>query len=177
VHDSQHPRSHPTKINRDFVKHLFSLSFIQEKRNVAFVGVPGTGKSHLAIALGHHACINGYKVIFEPVYSMIEELSIAKEKGTFIKTMKKYTSAQLLIIDEIGFVPINQDDSNLFFQVISRRYEKGGIVITTNRAFKEWATIFNNDQIITSGMLDRLLHRCDPVHIEGLSYRMREIQN
>jgi len=166
--------SHPEQINRDLVRHLFNLQFVKAHRNVAFVGGPGLGKTHLAIALASHACANGHSVRFDTAIDIINRLDTAQKAGTFVRTMRTYTGPELLVIDEIGYLPIDQRGADLLFQVISARYERGSVIVTSNRAFKDWAVIFNNDRTIASAVLDRLLHHCDPVLIEGKSYRMKD---
>lgn len=166
--------SHPDKINRDLVQHLFGLRFIKDKRNVAFIGAPGLGKTHLGIALACKACMHGYSVRFDTAIDIINRLEAARQAGTFVRAMRAYTGPDLLCIDEVGFLPIDQRGADLLFQVISTRYERGSIILTSNRAFKDWAPIFNNDATIASAVLDRLLHHCDAVSIKGKSYRMNE---
>ncbi len=166
--------SHAKEINRDLVKHFFNLQFIETHRNIAFVGGCGLGKTHLAIALAYHACTRGHSVRFDTAIDIINRLDTAQKTGTFVRTMRTYTGPELLVIDEIGYLPIDQRGADMLFQVISARYERGSIIITSNRAFKEWAVIFNNDRTIASAVLDRLLHHCDPVLIEGRSYRMKD---
>ncbi len=168
--------TYPKKINRDMVRHLFSLDFVGSKRNVAFLGTPGMGKTHLALALSHHACMNGHSVRFDTAIDIINRLEAARQAGNFVAAMRAYTGPDLLCIDEIGFLPIDQRGADLLFQVVSGRYERGCIVLTSNRAFAKWAEIFNNDSTITSAILDRLLHHCDVVPIEGRSYRMKDRQ-
>ena len=166
--------THPKKINRDMVRHLFNLEFVKNKRNAAFLGAPGLGKTHLALALAHQACLDGCSVRFDTAINIINRLEAASQAGTFVAAMRAYTGPDLLCIDEIGFLPIDQRGANLLFQVISGRYETGSIILTSNRAFAKWAEIFNNDSTITSAILDRLLHHCDVVAIEGPSYRMKK---
>lgn len=165
---------HPEKINRDLVRHLFNLQFIEEKKNVAFLGAPGVGKSHLCIALAEHACARGYRVRFTTAIDIINRMDAAQKNGTFAAAMKTYEKPNLLVIDEIGYLPIEQRGADIFFQVISSRYERGSIALTSNRAFKDWSKIFNNDAVITSAILERVCHHCEPVIIEGKSYRMKD---
>ena len=145
----------PKKINRLQIQDLFRLSFIQEKANVIFLGLVGLGKTHLATALGYAACQHGYSVLFANAIDVINTLSAAQTKGTLKSELKRYLSPALLLLDEIGYLPIDQRGADLLFQVISQRYERGSIVLTSNKAFKQWATIFNGDSTITSAVLDR----------------------
>jgi DNA replication protein DnaC len=164
----------PKKINRLQIQDLFRLSFIEEKANVIFLGLVGLGKTHLATALGYAACQHGYSVLFANAIDVINTLSAAQTKGTLKSELKRYLSPTLLLLDEIGYLPIDQRGADLLFQVISQRYERGSIVLTSNKAFKQWATIFNGDSTITSAVLDRLLHHAETVLIEGSSYRMKD---
>jgi len=164
----------PEKINQMQVKHLFRLGFISEKANVMLLGGVGLGKTHLATAIGYEACLRGHTVLFTTAVDVINTLSAAQAAGQLKTCLKKYLKPALLILDEIGYLPIDKRGADLLFQVISKRYEKGAILITSNRAYKDWPTIFNNDATLTSAMLDRLLHHADTVVIEGKSYRMKE---
>ena len=166
--------SHPEKINRQQIENLFHLNFIDRKENVVFVGTCGLGKSHLSIALATEACRKGYTVLFAGAVEIINALSAAKAMNNLDKALLKYTKPQLLVIDELGYLPIDKLGADLLFQVISGRYERGSMIITCNRVFKKWVEIFNNDGIVTSAILDRVLHHCEPVIIEGPSYRMRD---
>lgn len=164
----------PKKINRLQVQNLFRLEFIGQQANVIFLGTVGTGKSHLATALGYAACLEGFSVLFANAVSVINNLTAAQKHGALKSELRKYLRPQLLILDEIGYLPIDQHGANLLFQVISQRYERGSIILTTNKAFKQWPTIFNNDSTITAAVLDRLLHHAETVLIEGTSYRMKD---
>jgi DNA replication protein DnaC len=164
----------PTRINRLQVQNHFHLEFIKAKANVIFLGGVGLGKTHLATALGYAACLQGYSVLFASAIDVINTLSAAKGAGRLKAELKKYTKPALLILDELGYLPIDKAGADLLFQVISLRYEQGAIVITSNRAFKEWPKIFNNDSILTAAILDRLLHHAETVIIEGKSFRMKD---
>lgn len=164
----------PKKINRLQIQDLFRLQFLQDKANVIFLGLVGLGKTHLASALGYAACQQGIGVLFANAIDVINTLSAAQKKGTLKSELRKYTAPSLLILDEVGYLPIDQHGSNLLFQVISARYERGSIVLTTNKAFKQWPTIFNGDSTITAAVLDRLLHHGHLVVLEGSSYRMKD---
>jgi DNA replication protein DnaC len=164
----------PKKINRLQVRNHFRLGFIADKSNVIFLGGVGLGKTHLASALGYAACLKGYSVLFATAVDVINTLAAAQAAGRMKQELKKYTRPALLVLDELGFLPIDKAGADLLFQVISLRYEQGALVITSNRAFKDWAEIFNNDSTLTSAILDRLLHHADTVLIEGKSYRMKD---
>jgi DNA replication protein DnaC len=130
------------------------------------------GKTHLSIALGRAACAGGYTVLFTTAIGMIQTLSAATAVGAgeLQQVMKRYLKPSLLILDEVGYLPIDKLGADLLFQVISQRYERGSIVLT-NRPFKKWAQIFNNDSTLTSALLDRLLHHAEVIVIEGTSFR------
>ena len=164
----------PTQINRLQVQHHFSLGFIPDKSNLIYLGGVGLGKTHLATALGYTACLKGYAVLFASAIDVINTLTAAKSAGRLKQELKKYTKPALLILDELGYLPIDKAGADLLFQVISLRYEQGSIMMTSNRAFKEWPKIFNNDSTLTSAILDRLLHHAETVIIEGKSFRMKD---
>jgi len=164
----------PKKINRLQIQDLFGLQFVHNKANVLLLGLVGLGKTHLATALGYAACQAGMSVLFANAIDVINTLNAAQTKGSLKSELRKYTAPALLILDEVGYLPIDQRGADLLFQVISARYERGSIVLTTNKAFKQWPTIFNGDSTITSAVLDRLLHHAETVLIEGSSYRMKD---
>ncbi|MGA7278176.1 MAG: IS21-like element helper ATPase IstB [Desulfocapsaceae bacterium] len=164
----------PEKLNQMQVKHLFRLDFIREKANAILLGGVGLGKTHLATAIGYEACLTGYTVLFTTAVDVINTLSAAQSAGQLKSCLKRYLKPALLILDELGYLPIDKRGADLLFQIISKRYEHGAILITSNRAYKDWPAIFNNDATLTSAMLDRLLHHADTVVIEGKSYRMKE---
>lgn len=166
--------SWPKKINQAQVKNLFRLKCVQEKSNVVFIGSVGVGKTHIAIALGYQACLKSNTVLFTSAIDAVNNLIAAQHAGQLKQELKKYLKPSLLIMDELGYLPIDKNGADLLFQIISQRYERGSIIITTNRVFKEWPEIFNNDSTLTSALLDRLLHHTEAVLIEGDSYRMRK---
>ena len=164
----------PKKINRLQIQDLFRLQFVHDKANVILLGLVGLGKTHLATALGYAACQQGMNVLFANAIDVINTLSEAQTKGSLKSELRKYTSPALLILDEVGYLPIDQRGADLLFQVISSRYERGSIVLTTNKAYKQWSSIFNGDSTITSAVLDRLLHHGETIVIEGSSFRMKD---
>ena len=168
--------SWPRKINQAQVQNLFHLKFIEDKSNVIFIGGVGVGKTHLASALGYQACLKGNTVLFASAIDIINNLVTAQHAGRLKQELKKYLKPVLIIIDELGYLPIDKNGADLLFQIISARYERGSIIITTNRVFKDWPKIFNNDSTLTSALLDRLLHHTEAVVIEGKSYRMKEVK-
>lgn len=168
--------SWPRKINQAQIQNLFHLKFIEEKSNVIFIGGVGVGKTHLASALGYQACLKGNTVLFASAIDIINNLVTAQHAERLKQELKKYLKPVLIIIDELGYLPIDKNGADLLFQIISARYERGSIIITTNRVFKDWPKIFNNDSTLTSALLDRLLHHTEAVVIEGKSYRMKEVK-
>lgn len=166
--------SWPKKINRPQIQNLFRLNFIEQKANVIFLGGVGLGKTHLSIALGQAACARGYSVLFTTAIDIIHTLSAAAGTGSLKRTMQRYLKPALVIVDEIGYLPIDKLGADLLFQIISERYERGAILMSTNRAFKSWPEIFNNDSTLTSALLDRLLHHADICRIDGPSFRAKD---
>lgn len=166
--------SWPSKINRAQVQDLFRLRFIEQNTNVVFIGGVGLGKTHLAVALAHTACLHNVPTLFAPAVDIVNTLSAAQATNTLSKALKTYVAPRLLLIDELGYLPMDKRGADLLFQVISARYERGAIIITTNTAYKQWPRVFNNDATITTAILDRLLHHCETITIEGKSYRMKD---
>jgi DNA replication protein DnaC len=163
----------PTQINRLQVQHHLGLGFLKDKANRISLGGVGLGQTPLATALGSTACLQGYAVLFASTIDGINTLAAAKNAGHLKQELKKYTKPALLILDELGSLPIDKAGADLLLQVISLRYEQGSIIITSNRAFQEWPKMLNNDSTLTAAILDRLLHHADTVVIEGKSFRMR----
>jgi DNA replication protein DnaC len=164
----------PTKINEQQVKSLFRLSFVEKKTNVVFAAGPGLGKTHLSLALCYEACQRGYSVFFTTAVDALNNLVAAQAAHRLKAELKKYLSPQLLHLDELGYLPLDKLGADLLFQIISQRYERGSIVITTNKSYKRWPEIFNNDTGITAAILDRVLHGAETIVIEGKSYRMKD---
>jgi DNA replication protein DnaC len=166
--------SWPKKINRMAVQNLFRLQFLEDNANIILLGTVGLGKTHLATAIGYAACLAGKSVLFATAIDAINTLAAAQAASRLKAELKKYLSPQILILDELGYLPIDKHGADLLFQVISQRYERGSTIITSNKAFKNWPEIFNNDSTLTSALLDRLLHHAETQVIEGKSYRMKD---
>jgi DNA replication protein DnaC len=164
----------PSKINEMQVKNLFRLGFVEKKTNAILVGGPGLGKTHLGIALGYEACQRGHSVLFTTAVDALNNLVAAHAAHRLKAELKKYLAPQLLVLDELGYLPLDKMGADLLFQIISQRYERGSMVITTNKPFKKWPEIFNNDAGITSAILDRILHGAETVVLEGKSFRMKD---
>ena len=156
------------------VQHLFRPDFLEQHANVILLGGVGLGRTHLSIALGHAACLRGHSVLFTTAVQAINTLCAAQAAGHLKAELAKYLRPRCLVLDELGYLPIDKTGADMLFQIISQRYERGSIVLTTNRAFKDWPEIFNNDSTLTAALLDRLLHHTETVVIEGKSYRMKE---
>jgi len=166
--------SWPKKINRPQIQNLFRLGFIASQTNIVMIGNVGIGKTHLSIALGHAACLHGHSVLFTTAVDIINTLAAAQSAGQLKREFQRYLKPTILIVDELGYLPIDKHGADLLFQIISQRYERAPIVITTNRAYKYWAQIFNNDSTLTSAILDRVLHHAETIVIEGRSFRMKD---
>jgi DNA replication protein DnaC len=163
----------PKKINRPQIQNLFRLAFIPTNTNVVLISTVGLGKTHISLALGRAACIGGHSALFTTAIDIINTLAAAQSAGRLKREIGRYLKPRLLIIDELGYLPVDKLGADLLFQVISQRYERAPMVITTNRAYKYWSQIFNNDSTLTSAILDRVLHHVDTVVIEGKSYRTK----
>ena len=152
---------------------LCSLEFIEKKGNVIFLGPPGVGKTHLAVSIGIKACMARYRVAFKTAQKLIEELILAKREGNLMERVIAYGRLHLLIIDELGYMPVTREQANLLFQLISMRYEKGSIILTSNYNFDEWGKIFE-DNVVAAAIIDRLVHHADIFFINGSSYRLKD---
>lgn len=154
---------------------LGGLAFVERRENVLLLGPSGTGKTHLAIALGHRAAQAGYKVRFITAADLVMLLENAHRQGRTKEFIKRSVLApKLLIIDEVGYLPLSSDQANLFFQLIAKRYETGSVIMTSNLSFGDWEAVFGGNTALTSAMLDRLLHHAHVVQIRGESYRLKD---
>ncbi|AZO22655.1 AAA family ATPase [Mesorhizobium sp. M1E.F.Ca.ET.045.02.1.1] len=160
-------------LDRDRIFTLAQLGFVERHEAVHFLGPPGTGKSHLAVALGVEAVKAGKSVYFCTLADLIAALSRAEREGRLQERIRFFCRPGLLIVDEIGYLPVIAGDGNLFFQLVNARYEKGAMILTSNRGFAEWGDVFG-DAVVATALLDRLLHHAVVVQIEGSSYRLRQ---
>ena len=160
-------------LDRGRILALAELAFIERNEVVHLLGPPGTGKSHLAIALGVEAVRAGRSVYFSPLADIVGSLARAEREGTLRERIRFLCRASLLIVDEIGYLPVTPSNGNLFFQLVNARYERGAMILTSNRGFGEWDQVFG-DGVVAAAPLDRLLHHATVVHIEGSSYRLRQ---
>jgi DNA replication protein DnaC len=160
-------------LDRNRILSLAQLAFIERNEVVHLLGPPGTGKSHLAIALGVEAVRAGRSVYFSPLADIVASLARAEREGSLRERIRFLSRASLLIVDEIGYLPVSASNGNLFFQLVNARYERGAMILTSNRGFGEWDQVFG-DSVVAAALLDRLLHHATVVQIEGSSYRLRQ---
>jgi len=160
-------------INAKQIKELAAVRWIANGENLILLGPPGVGKTHLAVAFGIEAIGQGYRIQFTSAQALIASLAKANLKNRLEERLKIYCQAKLLIVDEIGYIPIDRLGANPFFQLISRRYEKGAMILTSNRPFSGWGEVFG-DAVIATAILDRVLHHSITINIEGESYRLKE---
>ncbi|CCO07874.1 IS21-like element helper ATPase IstB [Desulforamulus hydrothermalis] len=151
---------------------LSSLDFIEKKENVIFLGPPGVGKTHLSVALGIKACMAKYRVVFITAQKLMEELMLSSRDGSLMDKLLGYSRLNLLIIDELGYMPVSKEQADLLFRLVSMRYEKGSIILTSNYNFNEWGGIFS-DQVVAAAIIDRLVHHARIFYINGTSYRLK----
>ncbi len=162
-------------LNKKHINDALTCQFIKEKRNIIFIGNPGTGKSHLSMAIALRALSKDFKVIFITVAELLYQLHIAKADNSYYKKLNEYLIADLLILDELGFQKFPQYSVDDFFEVISKRYEKGSLIITTNQPFEQWSNIFG-DTILAGAILDRVVHHSIIFTIKGPSYRSKIVK-
>jgi DNA replication protein DnaC len=164
----------PKRIPKQTILRLFDCDFVAGHGCAVFIGPTGTGKTHLLTALGYAACQRGISVCFTRVVNMINALTTAHINGTLGKVLRTYTRPELLLLDELGYLPIDKRGADLMFQVVAARYEAGSIVISTNRPFKDWGAIFDVDNTLATALIDRLMHHGEAIVIRGDSYRMKD---
>ncbi len=162
----------PKRIPKQKVLRLFDCEFVSQHQCGVLIGKTGTGKSHILNALGYTACEKGLSVRWTRVIDMINVLTTVQINGTLEKKLKEYTRPELLLLDELGYLPIDKRGADLMFQVVAARYECGSIVITTNRIFREWGKIFDVDNTLATAIIDRLMHHGQALMVDGESYRI-----
>jgi DNA replication protein DnaC len=163
-------------IDKKKINDAFTCQFIEQKENIVFIGTPGTGKTHLSIAIGKNAILKGYKVLFTTVADILNKLHTSKADNSYYKKLEEYTSSDLLILDELGFKTLSSHSASDFFEIITRCYEKRSLIITTNKDFEQWGEIFA-DKIMATAITDRVQHHVMTFKITGSSYRTRNIKN
>jgi DNA replication protein DnaC len=160
-------------LDRRQVRELAGLSFVERTHNVVILGPPGVGKTHLAVALGVKAVESGYSVGFLTLESLMTRLVKAKHENRLERALQQLGYPKLLIIDEIGYLPLSREEASLFFRLIVRRYERASLIVTSNKSFLDWGEVFN-DHVLATAVLDRLLHHASTLNIKGESYRLKE---
>ncbi|MBT1142262.1 IS21-like element helper ATPase IstB [Lactiplantibacillus argentoratensis] len=161
-------------INKQAVLGFQDLAFMDKQENLVFIGSPGVGKTHLAISIGIEVCRQGKRTLFINCHELLMRLRIAYEKGELDRSINRYARYDLLVIDEIGYLPIDHDEANLMFQLINARYERSSTIITSNTDLSNWVEIFQNPTV-TAAILDRLVHHVHVVKITGKSYRLKGV--
>lgn len=161
-------------VDKRQTQELANLTFVAEKSNIILLGPPGVGKTHLAIALGLKAAESGYRVYFTTATDMLVRLKKGFNLGRLDEYLRTYLRCSLLIIDEMGYLPLDRDEANLLFQVIAKRYERGSIILTSNKSYGAWGEVVAQDNVLAAAILDRLLHHSVTINIKGESYRLKD---
>jgi DNA replication protein DnaC len=164
----------PKRIPKQKLLRLFDCQFVPRFECAVLIGPTGTGKSHLLTALGYTACEQGISVHYTRVIDMLNTLTTAQINGTLDRVLRTYVRPSLLLLDELGYLPIDKRGANLLFQVVAARYESGAIVLTTNRPFRDWGQTFDVDNTLATAMIDRLMHHGEAIVIQGDSYRQKD---